>query len=244
MSAVAILGATGPLTMTSREIAELTGKEHKNVLADIRKMLDDLGDTSADFSADLPDSYGRPQAGFRLPKRETLILVSGYSVAMRAKIIDRWQELEAQPRALDPANLSKLEILQMAIQSEQERERLVGEKAKVDAALAVAAPKAAALDRIAEVVDGSFCLTDAAKDLQVAPRLFTRKLQEMGWIYRRPQGGGWLAYQHRITQGVVEHKVTTGEKSDGTEWLSTQVRVTARGMAKLAEIFEREVAAA
>ena len=83
------------LTMTSREIAELTGKEHKNVLADIRKMLEDLGRTSADFSADLPDGYGRPQPAYKLPKRETLILVSGYSTELRARIIDRWQELEA-----------------------------------------------------------------------------------------------------------------------------------------------------
>lgn len=81
-------------TMTSREIAELTGKQHKHVLEDVRKMLEDLGLTSAGFSADLPDSYGRMQPGFQLPKRETLILVSGYSTAMRAKIIDRWEALE------------------------------------------------------------------------------------------------------------------------------------------------------
>ena len=83
-------------TMSSREIAQLTGKDHRHVLADIRKMFEDLGETSAGFSADLPDAYGRPQPAFKLPKRETLILVSGYNVGMRAKIIDRWQELEAR----------------------------------------------------------------------------------------------------------------------------------------------------
>lgn len=82
-------------TMSSREIAELTGKEHKNVLADIRAMLSELGGTPAEFSADLPDAYGRLQPAFQLPKRECLILVSGYSLALRARIIDRWQELEA-----------------------------------------------------------------------------------------------------------------------------------------------------
>lgn len=102
-------------TMSSREIAELTGKEHRHVLADIRKMFEELGETSAGFSADLPDAYGRPQPAFNLPKRETLILVSGYNVGMRAKIIDRWQELEAQP-AKPPVirNQNLAMIIQMA----------------------------------------------------------------------------------------------------------------------------------
>lgn len=104
--------SAGVRTMSSREIAELTGKEHKNVLADIRSMLDDLGLTSAEFSADLPDSYGRMQPGFRLPKRETLILVSGYNIAMRARIIDRWQELEeAQASAASPGLADKIQCL-------------------------------------------------------------------------------------------------------------------------------------
>lgn len=99
------------------------------------------------------------------------------------------------------------------------------------------APKAQALDRFATVTDGSFCLTDAAKALQVPPRKFIAKLQEMGWIHRRPMGSGWLAYQDRIAIGVMEHKVSTGEKSNGTEWASTQARVTAKGMARLSTIF-------
>lgn len=85
-----------PLTMSSREIAELTGKEHKNVLADIRNMLDQLGKTSAEFSANLPDAYGRPQPGFALPEDLTITLVTGYSVPMRHRVVTRWKELEQQ----------------------------------------------------------------------------------------------------------------------------------------------------
>lgn len=97
------------VTMSSREIAELTGKEHKNVLADIRDMLESLGQTSADFSANLPDSYGRLQPTYSLPKRETLILVSGYSTELRARIIDRWQELEAKATQPQPVALTQAE---------------------------------------------------------------------------------------------------------------------------------------
>ena len=84
--------------MTSREIADLTGKRHDHVLRDIEKMLADLGETSPQIWGDLNDAYWRPQRVAFLPKRESLILVSGYSVVMRAKIIDRWQELEEQAR--------------------------------------------------------------------------------------------------------------------------------------------------
>ena len=81
------------VTMTSLEIAELTGKDHKNVIADIRKMLQELENLTADFSA-VRKVRGKEYQIFNLPKRETLILVSGYSIELRAKIIDRWQQLE------------------------------------------------------------------------------------------------------------------------------------------------------
>ena len=117
------------LTMTSREIAKLTGKRHDNVMADTRKMLAEL--YGEDRLLSFQGTVGRPNPSggtsiasvvFRLPKRETLILVSGYSVTMRAKIIDRWQELEATPpQALNPAALSRMQLLGLAMQAEQER---------------------------------------------------------------------------------------------------------------------------
>lgn len=134
-------------TMSSREIAQLTGKDHRHVLADIRKMFEELGETSAGFSADLPDAYGRPQPAFDLPKRETLILVSGYSVSMRAKIIDRWQELEAAvnnpvtPRVTSPYPPMLIETLAAAVDRGLMSKRSA--VARLDALLGIALPRRA-----------------------------------------------------------------------------------------------------
>ncbi len=96
-------------TMSSREISQLCSKEHRNVMADIRNMCESLNIQSAEFSADYKDDKGRTYPCFNLPKRETLILVSGYDVVTRAKIIDRWQELENQQQQKEQRYFNPLE---------------------------------------------------------------------------------------------------------------------------------------
>lgn len=86
--------AAHPLTMSTLEIAGLTGKLHKHVLADARKVLVALDLRPAEFSARYRDAKGEDREVIDLPKRECLILVSGYSIEMRARIIDRWLDLE------------------------------------------------------------------------------------------------------------------------------------------------------
>lgn len=81
-------------SMSSLEIAELCGKRHDHVMTDIRKMLDELNFDAPDFLGTYKTGRNNTYECFNLPKRESMILVSGYSVIMRAAIIDRWQELE------------------------------------------------------------------------------------------------------------------------------------------------------
>lgn len=81
-----------PLTMSSREIAELTGKRHADVMRDIRNMLDEIQSTQN--CVDYQDERGRTQPMLMLNKEETLCLVSGYNVKLRMSIIKRWSELE------------------------------------------------------------------------------------------------------------------------------------------------------
>ncbi|MDP9541009.1 phage regulatory protein/antirepressor Ant [Pseudomonas putida] len=94
-----------PLTMSSKEIAKLTGKRHDHVMVDIRKMLADLGSDAPDFSGTYKAGRGNTYPCFNLPRREVDILLTGYSVPLRAKVIDRWRELEAQVAKPAPVNL-------------------------------------------------------------------------------------------------------------------------------------------
>lgn len=98
------------VTMTSGEIADLTGKEHKNVIRDIRTMLDELRADGSDLSHVQEEKDARGYtAYFKLPKRETLILVSGYSTELRSRIIDRWQVLESRAAQPQPVALTQAE---------------------------------------------------------------------------------------------------------------------------------------
>lgn len=104
-------------------------------------------------------------------------------------------------------------------------------------------PKVQALDRIAKA-DGMENITNTAKALQVRPKDLFEYLSAHQWIYRRPGGKGWIAYQTRIQQGLLTHKVTTVQLSDGTERMIESVLVTPKGVAKLAQVFSVEEVAA
>lgn len=116
-----------PPTMSSREIAELTGKRHDHVLSDIRKMLDELVLSSPDFSGEYKDSTGRTLPCFHLPQDLTITLVSGYNITMRHRIIKRWQELE---KSATPIALPKTfaEALRLAAAQQEEIDRLAIER--------------------------------------------------------------------------------------------------------------------
>ena len=102
--------------------------------------------------------------------------------------------------------------------------------------LAEMKPTVAAFDRIATKTEGSMCVTDTAKHLQVQPKKFFQELHAMGWIYKRTGSHHWLGYQDKVKQGLLEHKVTTVSRSDGSEKIVEQVLVTPKGLAKLSQM--------
>ncbi len=157
-------------TMSSREIAELTGKDHKNVIRDIRAMLDELEKDGSDLShqyREEKDARGYTSC-FHLDRELTDCLLTGYSVSARRRVIKRWHELEAKVASPAlPNELSKLEILKLAIESEEaklkaeaERDEAIRTKALIGSrreatAMATAAKEVRARKRLEIELDRS-----------------------------------------------------------------------------------------
>ncbi|UBX28517.1 antA/AntB antirepressor family protein [Arsenophonus apicola] len=93
-------------------------------------------------------------------------------------------------------------------------------------------PQVEALKRIS-YSEGSLCITDAAKSLQMKPKALFSWLQGHDWIYRRVGGKSLVGYQDKIKQDLIEHKVTVVARNDGSEKLTEQVRITPKGLGKL-----------
>lgn len=95
-------------------------------------------------------------------------------------------------------------------------------------------PVVEAYGRIA-IADGSLNMTETAKTLQVRPIDLRRWLLANRWIYRRNGSKNWLGYQDRVQSGLIEHKISTYEKDDGSQGISEQVRITPKGITVLAK---------
>lgn len=70
--------------MSSREIAELTGKRHPGVKRDIKVVMDQLGEDVSKFARIYFDSMNRQQTEYLLPEDKTITLVAGYSSSVIA----------------------------------------------------------------------------------------------------------------------------------------------------------------
>ena len=90
--------------MTSLEIAELTGKQHKNVMQAIRNMepawekVTGLKFQLCEKSYLLANGVTKKQPFYQLTKTECLYIATKFNDEARARLVLRWQELEMDQR--------------------------------------------------------------------------------------------------------------------------------------------------
>ena len=127
------IGENVALTMSSREMSELTGKRHDSVKRTIETLAfktDKNGDPAPVIGipqiVEYLDTLGRPANEYHVSKRDSFVVVAQLCPEFTAALVDRWQELEAQ--AKQPRELSRMDLIQMALASEQETLRVTAER--------------------------------------------------------------------------------------------------------------------
>ena len=97
-----LFNENGEQIITSLDIAKLTGKEHKNVLRDIRNMelawekLHQLKFEQMQIRENLPNNGYRLRTVYALTKLECLYIATKYDDVSRARLVLRWEELEKE----------------------------------------------------------------------------------------------------------------------------------------------------
>lgn len=242
-------------TMSSLEIAELTGKQHAHVLRDIRNMVENINKSNASTSglvsseyhrgdrtqykylsdttqeailnfafgknnsqyqitaSSYTDAKGESRKMYNLNKKACLLLASGYDVVLRAKIIDRWEELETKERQSVQPFLPQtyLEALKQLVRAEEEKQQLALENK-------VMKPKAEYFDNL---VSRNLLtnIRDTAKQLHLGQKQFVSLLLENKFIYR--DNGKKLKPYAEFTPSYFEIKDYENNGHTGTQLLIT-----------------------
>lgn len=210
----------GVLTMTSREIAKLTGKEHPHVMRDIRDLQKALSTNPDLDSCVLSTTYagkdGRNYPQYELDKDTCLTLILGYDPVARMRVIKRWQELEANQSAVD-ISTEEGRLLMLQELSTKQLALLRENKAQAKA-LEEAAPKTKFVDSYVQASTGSLGFRQMCKLLKVKEPVFREFLLEEKIMYRL--GGSLTAHQNHIDAGRFE--VKTGVADSEHAYSSTK----------------------
>ena len=240
---------TDQQTITSMEIAEITGKNHSDVLRAIRKMepaWEEVHKSKFAWKQNMVDTFNgakRPIPCCVLTKTECLFVATKFNDVARAKLVLRWEQLEKerlsgdnQPLSgnkgplsennrplsddslpVDPRNLSRLQILQLALEAEEENGRLKDdirmlesdnyglmlENGQKDEQIKTLKERTQYLDMIDQAND-TLNTTQIAMSYGMSAVAFNNLLKGLRIQYN--SGGQWVLYAPFLSRGYVANR--------------------------------------
>lgn len=208
-------------TMTSLEIAEVTGKQHQHILRDIDGLLEQGLDASNFGLTSYKDKSNRAQRMYQLTKKGCLILASGYNALLREKIINRWEELEKKV-TIPQLPQSFSHALYLAAKQQEQIEAQQKQIEVMSNEIVEMKKKTDYLDQIL-ASKGTVTVTQIAQDYGMSAKAFNKVLANMG--IQRKVNGQWILFAKYMANGYVHSKSVNIVHSDGrpdtklnTEW--------------------------
>ena len=198
-------------TMTSLEIAELTGKQHFHLMRDIRNMEPAWEKvTQSKFGCSTyKDATGRTLPCYVLTKTECLYIATKFNDEARARLVLRWQELEMEEVKRKMSEVRCLpepkKILALA-------DEIIGE----------------GLRMLNEPAEDTLTATQVAKTFNMTVFDFNAVLRDMGIQYRR--GGHWNLSDDLQGRGYTAQRTHVSYSLKGEKKIRTYMTWTMAGL--------------
>ena len=220
---------SGELRMSSREIAELTGKLHKNVMRDIRNM-EPAWEKANGLKFELVeyvDEKGEKRPEYQLDKDETLYVATKYNDETRAKLIMRWKQLEVENMELK----SKLNSKTYTIPEDYEEALLrivdhVRTEKELTSKIKEDAPKVEYYTKVMASTD-TVTATTIAKDYGMTAAKFNALLHNLGVQFK--QDGQWVLYHKYQNKGYTKSETIPIQRFPGVLGSATSTKWTQVG---------------
>lgn len=205
------------LTMSSQEVALLVKKRHDNVKRTI-ELLADRGVIQRPQIEEVKNYRGQTVSGFKIGKRDSFVIVAQLSPEFTARLVDRWQELEAKER--EPSWLSNLSPqARMAI--EDLNSQVVELNSKVD--------------QLENLFTEGMTPTQFCKGLNgVNVMAINQLLAEKKWLFR--EGGHWRVASYARDQYLTEQQ-TQIRPRDAEPFVQYKPVLLRKGAARLYQLY-------
>ena len=242
--------------MTSLQIAEVTGKQHYNVMKAIRKMepaWQKVNEVNFDL-VDYIDKKGEQRPCYSLTKEECLYIATKFNDEARAKLIKRWRELEEKHQAKtslpsyqieDPIDRAERWIAeqkekqQLALENKRQMETITAitnENAELGNKIAEMLPKVNYYDQIL-ASNGTCAITQIAQDYGKSGMAMNKLLESLG--IQRKVHGQWIIAAKYAPQGYIHSKPVQIVRNDGRQDTKYNTEWTTKGRLFLYEILKK-----
>lgn len=242
MAELVIQSSNGNDVTTSLIVAQVFGKEHKNVLRDIESL-----SCSEDFNRlnferiTYKDARNREQTAYEMTKDGFSFLVMGYTGAkageFKERFINEFNKREALLKNDDYILMRSQQILQKRVENLQaENKRLEQQNALQEEQLRQAAPKVQYVDNVLQSVN-TYTSTQIAKEVGMDAAKFHKALKERKVMFY--QSGTWMLTAKYQGKGYTKMRTHQFTRNDGSIGTSSYTVFTEKGRAMVHSIFAK-----
>lgn len=233
MNELILNGSVSADGMTSLEIAEITGKAHKDVMRSIRNMEIAWEKVNGRKFAlvDYTDSKGEKRPCYQLTKTECLYIATKFNNEARAKLVIRWEDLEKKNAPQVPQSFAEALMLaakqQQKIEEQQKAiEAKEGEIVHLSATITEMQPKVSYVDTILACKE-TVTTTQIAQDYGISAKAFNVLLRN--YDVQRKVGGQWILYAKYLPHGYVQSETVSVQTKNGVNKSVMHTKWTQKG---------------